>query len=90
MISEKINIQTDIAYNEVISMFDSGISKEFKLFPDRIMNGRIEDGTIRAVINPPLGFSDPFKSRVKGEIKEQDGKTIIKLNVNPAWIIIAF
>lgn len=90
MISEKIVRQTHRPYNEVISLFDSEISREFKLFPDRVMNGKLKDGEIRAVINPPMGFSDPFKSRVKGVITEIEGTTQINLHVKPAWIIIAF
>ena len=59
MISEQIQKQTELSYEDVISLFESEISPPFQLFSNHILNGKIKDGSIRAVINPPIGFVDP-------------------------------
>jgi hypothetical protein len=90
ILAEKIVKRTDLLYEQVISNISSGISNELKLFPDKIMRGRIEDGEIKSVINPPSGWSDPFRSRVKGIVKQVNGHIKIELTIRPGWVIIGF
>lgn len=51
------------------------------------MNGTLSNGRLKAVVNPPMGISDPFKSRVTGYIKDLDFQTEIILEVKPGWFI---
>ncbi len=89
-LTDRIERKTKTPYDKVISIFNSGITKKFHFFPTQIMYGYIKDGKIKTVINPPSGISDPFKTRVKGVIKIENGETIIKLKLSPSWVVIGF
>ena len=46
--------------------------------------------SIKALINPPSGFADAFKSRMSGQIIDRENQTIIDLKIRPSWVIIIF
>jgi hypothetical protein len=88
--TEKIEKITDLSRDAVIALLKSGTADKFEFFPDRIMTGEINDDTIDSVINPPAGFSDPFKSRVTGKMTSDNRVTSIQLTVKPSWTVIIF
>jgi hypothetical protein len=69
-LNERILKRTDLSFDSVSLILTSGTLKGFNFFPDKIMTGTIENGIINAVINPPTGWADPFKSRVKGLVNQ--------------------
>jgi hypothetical protein len=89
-INERILKQTDLSYDRVNSILQSGTLKGFNFFAENIMTGTIENGKVKTVINPPIGLVDPFKSRVNGFINQQGGQVIIDLKISLGWIIIGF
>ena len=88
-LNEIIFIRTKLSYERVNSIFQSGTLQGFNLFPDKIMTGRIENGKVTAIINPPIGWSDPFKSRVKGSINKENEHVTVDLRISLGWTIIA-
>ena len=89
-LTERIEKTSDKPYDKILSALESGIADEIRFFPKEIMNGEIWNGEIMTVINPPFGLVDPFKSRVRGLVIEENGLTVIKLKVSPSWVIIGF
>ena len=89
-LTDRIMKQTELSHENVISILQSGTLGAFKFFPDEIMTGKFANGKIKSVINPPTGFADPFKSRVNGIVKNENGRTKIELKINLGWIIIGF
>jgi hypothetical protein len=87
---EIIERTSETSFDKVISILKSETSKRFQLFSDRIMRGQINNGHIIAVINPPLGLADPFKSNLNGVVLNENGKTKILLKIYPSWLIIGF
>jgi hypothetical protein len=90
MLKEGFEIKSEMNEGQVLLILENGISGKFQFFPNSIMYGQISRNNIKAVINPPLGYVDPFKSRVHGELKTQNDLTIIKVKVFPSWIVIGF
>jgi len=88
-LSESIFKRTDLSYDKVVSILQSGTLTEFNLFPDKIMTGRVSNGQVKSVVNSPLGWSDPFKSRVNGFISQDNSQVIIDLKVSLGWVLIA-
>ncbi len=78
--------RTELPYEKVLSILYSGISTGYgnHLFSDKIMTGRINSGKIKAVINPPKGWSDPFKSRVNGTVNHGKEGTNLELTTYTA------
>lgn len=89
-LSERIIKRTDLSYEKASSILQSGTLKGFNLFPGKIMTGKIENGKVQTVVNPPIGWSDPFKSRVNGIINREEGQVIIDLKISLGWLIIGF
>jgi hypothetical protein len=89
-LSERILKRTELSYDKVGSILQSGTLSGLNLFPEKIMTGRVNNGHVKSVVNPPLGWSDPFKSRVNGIIKQDNGHVIIDLKISLGWVIIAF
>jgi hypothetical protein len=89
-LNERIFKRTDLSFDSVNSIFQSGTLKGFNFFPDKIMTGTVENGKVKTLINPPTGWSDPFKSRVKGVINQEEGQVLINLKISLGWVIIAF
>jgi hypothetical protein len=89
-LTEKIERVTKTPYDKVVSIFSSAISQRFQFFPDQIMSGHIYNGKIKTVINPPTGWSDPFRSRVIGNIIIENDQTRIQLKISPNWLILGF
>jgi len=87
---ENIEKITETSYDKVISIISSGISEKFHFFPKEIMNGKVENGNVKAVINPPTGLVDPFKSRIEGCIKNINEQTNISLRIRLGWKVIGF
>ena len=87
---ERVFRRTDLSFDKVNLILQSGTLKGFSFFPDKIMTGTVENGKVKTVINPPTGWSDPFKSRVNGIIKQEEEHVIINLKISLAWVIIAF
>ncbi len=87
---ESIEKKSDKPYDKILLALQSGTSDEFSFFPKEIMDGVIGNGEIMTVINPPVGHVDPFKSRVRGLVKKENGLTVIKLKISPSWVIIGF
>jgi hypothetical protein len=84
---EKIS---DNSIEEVISIFHKGTANRIQMIPDQILYGYVREEKIEAVINPPHGLVDPFKSRIEGLIKNENNKTTISLKIKPSWTIIGF
>jgi len=89
-LNERISKRTDLSIGSVSSILQSGTLEGFNFFPDKIMTGTVENGKVKTVINPPTGWSDPFKSRVKGTINQEEGQVVIDLRISLGWVIIAF
>lgn len=89
-LNERIFKRTDLSIDSVSLILQSGTLKDFNFFPDKIMTGTIENGKVKTVINAPKGWSDPFKSRVKGVINQEEGQVIIDLRIGLSWVIIVF
>ncbi|MBX2960105.1 MAG: hypothetical protein KF732_09130 [Flavobacteriales bacterium] len=89
-LTDKIEKTTDLSQDKVVALLESGTTNKFQLFPDHIMTGEIYDDCIDTVINPPTGFSDPFKSRVTGNITCDNKLTKISLTVKPSWTVVVF
>ena len=88
---EKIYIKVDAPFERVIQVINRNISIKFQLFPDRILTGElIKDGKLKAVINPPIGWSDPFKSRIAGHVTVSEKTTVLEFTVKPSLIIMGF
>ena len=83
-------METVLPVEKVVSIFHSGILTKYHIFPERIMTGKIKNGSIDSHINPPFGFVDPFKSRVKGTFQSENGLTRIELKIGTGWLIIGF
>ncbi len=83
----KIHILSDEPFERIQSILRSGMSSRYRMFSETIMNGVLSDGRLKAVVNPPMGIADPFKSRVTGYIKDQDFQTEIILEVKPGWFV---
>jgi len=82
MISKKLILKSELSFDEVIHRLEKGMSQKFELFTDKIMSGEINGTNINATINPPNSFSDPFKTRVKGEIMSEIGETKLDFKVS--------
>jgi hypothetical protein len=89
-LTARIERETEMPFEKVISIFRNNTSGKFQFFPDQIMFGQVGADEIKSVINPPLGWVDPFKSRVKGRITTSYGRTNIGLNISPSWIVVGF
>jgi hypothetical protein len=88
---EKISIKLDAPLEAVTILINRNICMKFLFFPDKILTGElIKDGKLKAVINPPIGWSDPFKSRISGSITTSEKKTALEFTVKPSLIIIGF
>ena len=83
---KKINIDR----TKFVSILETHLSKKFQLFPDKILTGKLIDNKLNAKINPPVGWSDPFKSLVSGTIDIVDNSTKQNLKVSPSWTIRIF
>ena len=89
-LNDRIYRRTNLSFQSVCSILQSGTLQGLNLFPDRIMTGTIENGKVRAVINPPLRVSDPFRSRVRGTISQDERQVTIDFKIRLSWVIIAF
>ena len=89
-LNDRIYRRTNLSFQSVCSILQSGTLQGLNLFPDRIMTGTIENGKVRAVINPPLWVSDPFRSRVRGTISQDERQVTIDFKIRLSWVIIAF
>jgi len=85
-ITEIINIERV----KFVSNLENHLSKKFQLFPDKILTGKLENYKLKAKINPPIGWVDPFKSLVIGTIDSIDNSTQLNLKVSPSWTIRIF
>ncbi len=52
------------------------------------MYGTLVNGRIDALINPPKLIADPFRTRVRGELKKERELTQIDLKIDLSWLII--
>jgi hypothetical protein len=88
---EKISIKLDTPLEAVIIVINRNISLKFQFFPDKILTGElIKDRKLKAVINPPLGWCDPFKSRISGSLNTCEKQTALEFTVKPSLAIIGF
>ena len=85
-IAEIINIER----LKFVSNLETHLSKNFQLFPDKILTGELKSNKLKAKINPPIGWVDPFKSLVIGTIDSVDNSTKLNLKVSPSWTIRIF
>lgn len=89
-LTEKIEKKTKLSVKDTITILKNGTEKKFQFFPDQIMKGKITTNFIEAVINPPIGLSDGFKSKVTGRIINDKTTTHISLIVKPSLAITIF
>lgn len=89
-LNERIIKRSDLSMDKVCSILHSGTSKGFNFSPEKVMTGTVEDGKVKTVINPPTGWSDPFKSRVQGRVFQEEEQVIIDMKISLGWLIIAF
>ena len=82
MITDRIKLKSELSINDVIQKVEKGISQEFEFFTDKIMSGKLNGTEVNATINPPNALSDPFKTRVKGNIISENGETKLDLKVS--------
>ena len=73
-----------------VSSLETHLSKEFQLFPNTILSGKLINNKLNAKINPPIGWVDPFKSLVNGTIDSVEKSTKLNLKVSPSWTIRIF
>jgi hypothetical protein len=90
MLTEKIEIKSEHTYEEVIAILHDTISESLQLFHDTIMHGSFKGNKFEAVINPPIGFVDPFKSIIKGTIITDNNKTEINILIKPSSVLFGF
>ena len=81
MINKEIVIKSKLSLPQTITEIEKGMSVGFNLFPSQIMTGNIYGTKIYATINPPKYWSDPFRSRVEGDIESENGGTRLNLKV---------
>ena len=74
-LTENIKEIINIERGKFVSNLKFHLSDKFQLFPDQILTGKIMNNKLKARINPPGGWVDPFKSIVTGEF-DKDVKDI--------------
>jgi hypothetical protein len=89
-LTENIEDEINIDRMKFVSNLETHLSKNFQLFPDKILTGKLKDYELKAKINPPIGWADPFKSLVSGTIDIVDNSTKLNLKVSPSWTIRIF
>ena len=86
----RITKWVDLPLDEVNTIFQNLTSDSHNLLPKTVMYGTVVNGRIDALINPPNLLVDPFKSRVRGELKKENSLTKIDLRISLSWVLIVF
>ena len=89
-LTENITGIINIERAKFISSLEAHLSDKFQLFPDKILIGELNNYKLKAKINPPFGWADPFKSLVTGTIDIVNNATKLNLKVSPNWTIRIF
>ncbi len=82
-LSEFIDEKIEATADQFVSKFGSYLTTKFETFPDKPLTGKINGDRFDFKINPPLMWSDPFKSRAEGQIIQLNGLSQLQLKISP-------
>ena len=91
ILRENIELKLKSSPEEVKLFFENVVSTHFIiLISNKLLYGKIDGYKISAISNPPVGISDPFRSRIIGLIDNQNNQTTLKLSIKPSYVLIVF
>ena len=89
-LSEFIDEKIEATADQFVSKLKSYLTNKFEMFPDKPLTGKINGERFDFKINPPLMWSDPFKSRAEGQIIQLNGLSQLQLKISPNLTIKLF
>ncbi len=83
-IDKKVNADIE----SVKSILEHHLTDTFQFFPDKLLQGKIIGDRLTAKINPPIGWVDPFRSRVSGQIIGKNNTTSIVIKIRMSLTVL--